>query len=258
MKHKLNKLNKGTVLRLVVSLTVGLGLSLAWASCAQADGNVQVSIVGGNMVIRGDDHDNNITVTEVGVAGRARTTINGVPDLFFVGGPINAIDIKMNGGNDFVRLDVLGTTLNSPFTGDLKIDSGKGNDIIELLQVQVSAKTGIATGDGNDIVFIDGVHQNFPDEFIKSDFKGDFKVATGAGEDRVEFNGARFEGAVAVNLGSGNDALCPNVGSVYDMPGLVGFNGGSGRDFFALFSNLSNFTGFEGEDDDCSFRGGRF
>jgi hypothetical protein len=64
---------------IVVLVVVG---SFAFSPLSQVGGNVQVSVSGGNLLIRGDEQDNNIIVTETNIAGRAGTTINGQRSIF--------------------------------------------------------------------------------------------------------------------------------------------------------------------------------
>jgi hypothetical protein len=137
---------------------------------------------------------------------------------------------------------------------------GSGNDLIELLQVKVPMETRLNTGNGNDLIFIDGVFDG--SNFIRPEFTGRFQAGTGSGEDLLEFHHAIFHGEVEVNLGNGNDGACSTQDSEFLMPDQTNFNGGSpnafpGDGFVAPNIGL-NVTGFEFDPDDCSFLGGRF
>ena len=228
------------------------------APLPRAGGNVQVSVVSGNLIIRGDDRDNNIIITESLIAGRAGTTINGERRIFVPDGVTADVDIKMRGGNDFVRVELPGTNFAVP--QDLEISMGNGTDIIELLQVKVPAETRLDTGSGDDIIFIDGVFDS--SDFVRSEFTGKFKVETGSGEDLLEFHHAIFHGEVDVKLGSGIDGACSTQDSEFLMPDQANFDGGSpsgfpGDGFVAPTIGL-NITGIEFFPDDCTFLGGRF
>src|SRR5207237_910140 len=63
-------------------------------------GNVTVSVAKGNLVIKGDNADNQITITSTTITGNGGTTVNGV--LTPVPIPVFSGDIKMDlkGGND--------------------------------------------------------------------------------------------------------------------------------------------------------------
>ncbi len=234
-------------------------MSLALSPLPQAAGNVQVSVENGNLIIRGDNHDNNIILTENGITGRAGTTINGERHIFVPEGVTGNIDLNMRGGNDFLRVELPGTNFAVPH--DLEINMGSGADIIELLQVKVPEETRIDMGSGNDIIFIDSVFN--PNEFIRSEFTGKFKVETGSGEDLLEFHHAIFRDEVDVNLGGGIDGACSTEDSEFQMPDQASFNGGQpssspGDGFVAPSMEFTNITGFENFPDDCSFLGGRF
>jgi len=258
MNTKLIRLDHRIVLRTVVILA--FAVSLASAPQTKPTGNVQVSVENGNLVIRGDNQDNNIIITESGVSGRAGTTINGDDDHVFIpDGVTNDIDIIMKGGDDFVRVELPGSNFAIPH--DLEISMGSGNDILELLQVRAPNETRIDTGNGHDIIFIDGVFR--VGEFITSDFTGKFKVKTGSGEDLFEFHNVIFRGEVDVKLGSGIDGVCSTPGSEFLMPEQVIFHGGPpggvpGDGFVVPTIQFANVTGFEDFPDDCSFLGGRF
>jgi hypothetical protein len=244
-------------LRLVAILT--FAVSLASAPQSQASGDVQVSVKNGSLIIRGDAHDNNIILTEGGIAGRAGTTVNGERHIFIPEGITNNIDISMKGGDDFVRVELPGT--NFAISHDLEISMGSGDDNTELLQVRVPEETRIDTGNGNDIIFIDGVLG--VNEFIRSDFAGKFTLDTGSGEDLFEFHHTIFQGEVEVRLGSGIDSACNTEDSEIQIPDQASFDGGApsgfpGDGFVAPSIELTNITGFENFPDDCSFLGGRF
>jgi len=257
MNRKLNKQNYRVAIRLVAILV--FTVSLASMPQAKSVGNVQVSVEDGNLIIRGDEHDNNIILTEGGIAGRAGTTVNGERHIFIPEGVTNDIEISMKGGDDFVRIELPGT--NFAVSHDLQVSTGSGNDIIELLQVRVPEETRIDTGNGNDIIFVDGVLGI--NEFIRSDFTGKFKLETGSGEDLFEFHHTIFRGEVDVRLGSGIDGACSTEDSEFQMPDQASFNGGApngfpGDGFVAPSMEFTNITGFENFPDDCSFLGGRF
>lgn len=222
-------------------------------------GDVQVSVVDGNLIIRGDNRDNNIIVTEGNITGRATTTINGQRSIFPPEGVTGDIVINMKGGNDFVRVELPGT--NFAVQHDLEINMGAGNDILELLQVKVPEETRIDTAGGHDNIFIDGVFR--AGEFNRPEFAGKFMVDTGNGKDLLEFHNAIFSGAVDVNLGSGTDAACSTEDSEFQLPEQAVFNGGPpsgfpGDGFVAPGTQFTNIINFENFPDDCSFLGGRF
>ena len=246
------KLNYRAVKRVLAVLAFAVGLNLAWAIRLQASGNVEVREQDGVLVVTGDDSDNNIIIQEGGlVTGRGGTTVNGT-----VQGVIRDVVIRMRGGDDFVRIDAgPGTTIFR----NLKIETGMGDDMIEILGVRVTDETQIDTGDGNDILFIDGVRTPFG--FSPSGFTGNFALETGSGRDLFEFHNAIFRGEVDVRLGFGIDGACGFEDSEFERPDLVRFDGGppSGFPGDGIVNAGLEFTIIDFEDfpDDCSFLGGR-
>jgi hypothetical protein len=263
MKRKPNEPNYRVSICLVAILVSTVGLNLAWATWAQAAGNVELRVEDGNAIITGDEADNNIIVIQaccqtVIVTGRAETTVNGSSGRSEVEGVTQDIAIQMKGGDDFVRAEVVPGF--PPIPRDLKIDTGEGEDIIELLAVTVTNETRIETGDGNDIIFIDGVLG--PNGFSRSDFRGKFLFKSGNGDDLLEFHHAIFRGAVDVRMGSGIDGVCNTEDSEFQRPDQAGFDGGApsgfpGDGFVAPTIEFTHITNFEDFPDDCSFLGGR-
>jgi len=231
-------------------------------SSAQAAGNVQAQLENGDLIITGDDRDNNIIVIQeccstVIVKGRADTTVNGSASRFDTQ-VTHDIIIGLNHGNDFVRVEVVpgvGGTMN-----DLKIRSGTGDDTVELLGVTVQNDTRIETGDGDDVIFIDGVQE--PNGYQHPNFTGRFSVDAGTGQDLLEFHHAIFRGEVNVTMGSGIDGVCNTEDSDFLQPDRATFDGGPpngfpGDGFVAPIIQLPHIINFEEFPDDCSFLGGR-
>jgi hypothetical protein len=124
----------------------------------------------------------------------------------------------------------------------------------------VKDDTRIDTGDGNDIIFIDGVLG--PNGFSRPDFRGRFTLDSGSGDDLLEFHHALFRGEVNVSMGSGIDGVCNTEDSEFQRPDQARFDGGPpggfpGDGFVAPIIQLKNITNFEDFPDDCSYLGGR-
>ncbi len=90
-------------------------------------GNVTAAIVGGNLVISGDDNHNNIEIVGTGVPGEFRvigldlagaTLINGAAGPATFRGVMGGILINARGGNDLVAAHSLTTF------GDLNVQGG--------------------------------------------------------------------------------------------------------------------------------------
>lgn len=228
----------------------------------QAAGNVQAQLQNGDLIITGDDRDNNIIVIQeccstVIVKGRADTTINGSSSRFDAQ-VMHDVIIRLNRGNDFVRVEVVPGV--EGIMNDLKIHSGTGDDTVELLGVTVREDTVIDTGDGEDVIFIDGVQE--PNGYQRPDFRGRFSVDAGSGQDLLEFHHAMFRGEVNVTMGNGIDGVCNTEDSDFLQPNRATFDGGPphgfpGDGFVAPIIQLPNIIDFEEFPDDCSFLGGR-
>ncbi|MBA3273025.1 MAG: hypothetical protein H0T11_04025 [Chthoniobacterales bacterium] len=94
------------------------------------------------MNVTGDERENNIIVVreccdKVIVAGRAETTVNGAAGRVDVEGVTRDIAIRLNGGDDFLRVEMT----SGAVAKDLKIRAGKGDDINEFLGVAVQDRT---------------------------------------------------------------------------------------------------------------------
>jgi hypothetical protein len=240
-----------------------VALGLASLSSSHGAGNVQASLQNGNLLIIGDENDNNIMIIReccqtIAITGRAQTTINGRTGRFDVEGVTQGIDIRMKGGRDFVRFELVPGFGGLP--QDLNIDTGDGDDMVELIGLRVKGDTRIDTGDGDDIIFIDGVLN--PNGFSKSDFVGRFALLAGSGNDLLEFHHAIFRGEVDVRMGAGIDGVCNTEDSEFVMAELARFDGGPpsglfGDGFVAPTLEFTHIRDFEDFPDDCSYLGGR-
>ena len=247
-----------TLRPLILPLLLAAPLGQA-AAVENLPGNVQVTVENGDLVIRGDNGDNNIILIESGVAGRAGTTVNGERRTFIPDGVTDDVRIEMKGGDDFVRIELPGTNFAIPH--DLVINLGYGDDTLELLQTLAPHGTRIFAGYGNDVVFIDGVRRF--SQYFPSDFGGKFAITGGSGNDLLEFHNTIFRREVDVRLGIGNDGACSTQNAEFLAPHLASFDGGGpsgflGDGFVSPSLEFTTLVNFEFFPDDCSFLGGRF
>ena len=160
MHYRKSKLSR-SIYRMRAGLVAVLaaGVSLTWAPWAQAAGTVQVSVKNGNLEIRGDDASNCIKITgkggagEYAIGGCDSTLVNGGSSVPYSGVKYD-LKFNMQGGNDTVIIaDDDGDTV----LDDLEINTGTGNDTVEVHHFAVLGEMHINTGSGNDLVIIDGV-----------------------------------------------------------------------------------------------------
>lgn len=90
-------------------------------------GDVAVALEGSLMMVFGDDLANDIAVEQsaagdVTIRGRQGTTVNGGPAVTLTNPMLNAVEIRMNAGNDRVNL------LNVSAFNDLNVHLGDGDD----------------------------------------------------------------------------------------------------------------------------------
>lgn len=131
----------------------GAALALSAVLCQGAMANdVQVRLEGSLVTIFGDNAANSILISQSAagdlvVSGRTGTTVNGRPSVRFPRLQLNAAEIRMEGGNDFV-------TLRGVITGnDLFIDLGAGADRLNTSgPVTVGANLTIEGAGGNDLI----------------------------------------------------------------------------------------------------------
>jgi cyclophilin family peptidyl-prolyl cis-trans isomerase len=182
-------------------------------------GNVQVTISGDQLIIRGDGEDNEISIIEddgnLVVRGLNDTTINGEEDDFVVvedgttfegrvvaklglGDDTFAIgdDVTINGqlfvedffGDDQISIDA------ASINGGIQIRTHYGNDSIRFNGTTISGATYLFTGFGDDLVVLDNVETS-----------AYFRISAGPGDDGVDTDGNTFGGRFVTRLGFGAD-----------------------------------------------------
>jgi hypothetical protein len=167
-----------------------------------ADGNVNAMVVDGNLIIKGDALGNRFTVlgrttNNYEVTGEDGTTVNGLPmDILEVTGEVV---ISTKAGNDRPRIDghIRKVTINTGpgndridvgdpvVSGDLIIETGPGNDIVDIQDTSILQKLVVDTGTGNDHLHIFFV--NITDDAI---------IRMGRGEDSAEMIKLNINGAI--------------------------------------------------------------
>jgi hypothetical protein len=164
-------------------------------------GNVAVSVVSGNLVVRGDASANSIVMNNAGknkvrIAGANATTINGAAGLLIMSA-VHGLSLKLGDGNDTLKLDDL------TFGRAVSIDMGAGDDVAQI------EKNGRSSG-------------------RTSQFKASTAIKMGAGSDLLQIgsklgNRAVFSGKVTLNGGTQGDTLIYSRASVLPSSAVGAF-----------------------------------
>jgi hypothetical protein len=142
--------------RLFSGRLLAVALTACLAPTAFAN-NVQALLEGSLLKVTGDNASNSVLISrsstgDVTVTGRIGTLINGLASVRFPRLQLNAAEIRMEGGNDFV-------TLRGIQTGnDLYINLGSGADRLNTTSpVTVGANLTIEGAEGADVIQLTGL-----------------------------------------------------------------------------------------------------
>jgi hypothetical protein len=182
-------------------------------------GNVTATIVGSDLVIRGDNKSNQIVLathadSTTTVAPAPGTTVNGNGTATFDGFP-NVL-VNMGNGDDSV-------TLVDMFQS-ASIVTGNGSDTvigaIDVFPPNVFFDLNIDTGNGNDLVHLGGFTGVF----------NDLNINTGNGDDVVEVVDATAVEGNHLSINTGNGADFVRLDDEFFVPGIIALDGGNGPD----------------------------
>jgi hypothetical protein len=140
---------------------------MSWAACCgvaawvggagvASANNVRTILSGGVLVVYGDNANNGIIVQQdavgyVSVYGFGGTRVNGGTYAMYAPTSLAAVELKMEGGNDDVRLRGLRTS------GDFFADLGQGNDrLLTPAPITIGANFTVNGGDGYDDIRLTG------------------------------------------------------------------------------------------------------
>jgi hypothetical protein len=143
-------------------------------------GDVSVDVVNGNLIIRGDEADNSISIAAGAEAGAyvvtglatagGDTTINGGPETVFnASGVTGDIDVRLRDGDDTLAIGAINVA------DDLKISMGQGDDTVTL-------ETGVSVA-------------------------GELSIKTDGGDDSITATGVTVQESAHINAGTGNDTV---------------------------------------------------
>lgn len=117
-------------------------------------GNVSVALEGSLLKIQGDNLDNQLTVTRAAtgnltITGQTGTLINGLASFTLINPTVGSVDVRMEAGAD--NLTIRGLQVASNFTANL----GDGNDrltTVAAAPTSIGGNLTIQGGLGNDVV----------------------------------------------------------------------------------------------------------
>lgn len=192
-------------------------------------GDVSVALEGQLLTVQGDNLSNQIVVAQnpagvVTVSGQNGTRINGLASVRFVNPQLNAMEIRMEGGDDTVSLRGVRVT------NDLFVDLGAGNDQMIspiTVPVTVGANATIEGGSGNDVIRLQGMT-----------VREDLSIQGGIGALSVNLNAAAVDKALTIIGDDANDSVVLNNSRV---GGLISVETKGGSDVVSL-NNVSAFA----------------
>lgn len=182
-------------------------------------GDVAVALEGGLLRIDGDMLDNQIVVAQsttgdVLVSGQNGTRINGLPSVRFVRPNLNAMEVRMEGGNDTV------TMRSVQLANDLMVDLGAGNDRFvspASAPMVIGANANIFGEAGADVVQLSGVT-----------VREDLYIDGGIGALNVQLSGVQVDKFMTAVSDEANDVVSISS-SRFGLGASIETKGGSDR-----------------------------
>ncbi len=161
-------------------------------------GDVSVALEGQLLTVQGDNLGNQVVVSQnaagaVTISGQNGTLINGLPSVRFINPQLNAMEIRMEGGDDSVSLRGV------RIANDLFADLGAGNDLLTTAAatpVVIGANAMIEAGAGNDIVRLSGIT-----------VREDLMIQGGVGTLNASLNAAAVDKALTIIGDDANDSV---------------------------------------------------
>ncbi|MCC6510240.1 MAG: hypothetical protein IT423_14135 [Pirellulaceae bacterium] len=196
-------------------------------------GDVAVALEGSLLRIEGDALDNQIVVAQsaagdVVVSGQNGTLINGLPSVRFVRPALNAMEVRMEAGNDTV------TMRSVQLANDLFVDLGAGNDRFvnpATGPMVIGANATIYGEAGSDVIQLNG-----------TTVREDLYIDGGIGALNAQLTGVQVDKFMAIVGDEANDIIAVSSSSA-GLGAAIETKGGSDRvtmtdvDLFALSIN---------------------
>ncbi len=224
-----------------ITVQVSDGTATTQQSFSVTVAAANVEVVDGDLVVEGTSGNDTVTIRGTGTPGvynvtgsLGTSTVNGVTGeirlefgdgddtLVFSGAVVPGdIVLDMGGGNDLIQLgDQAAVSSAANFTVLL----GAGNDRLEMERVYLLGELLVETGAGADRVEIAGV-ANGTQFWAGSSSIGATTIRTGDGDDSIQISLAYIVGATQLDAGAGNDAVSLGNSAISGATSIVGGGG---------------------------------
>lgn len=182
-------------------------------------GDVAVALEGSLLRIDGDNLGNQIVIAQaasgdVVVSGQSGTLVNGLPSVRFVRPTLNAMEIRMEAGDDTV------TMRSVQLANDLMVDLGAGNDRLvnpAVAPMVIGANANIYGEAGSDIVQLSG-----------TTVREDLYIDGGIGALNAQLNGVQVDKLMSA-IGDEAADVVSIVNSSFGLGASIETKGGSDR-----------------------------
>lgn len=197
-------------------------------------GNISVDVAGGNLIVRGDNRDNQVAILQLGsgeyaVIGFNGTEVEGEAEPFVVSGVNGNIDVDLKKGNDLLGVgnDVSGLIALAQALGfgdELGDAEALEEDLLDLLEsadaperLEVPRHLLVRTGDGHDGVGVSadigrGVNVNLGNgdntfALVNSTVEDNVIARSGSGADDLLVSVSLIDGVLDANMGNGVNSV---------------------------------------------------
>ncbi len=180
-------------------------------------GNVSVALEGSLLKVNGDNLANEVTIAQnvagtIVVRGLNGTSINGLPQVTLRNVALNALDVRMAGGDDRLTINTLRAA------NDVEVDLGAGNDTVRVAGSNIGANLKVIGLHGIDRANLTGSRVGVDAKIdlgldrgvanVSSTIIGyNLDVITELANDQVTLNAVTAGGTVTVDTKAGSDAI---------------------------------------------------
>lgn len=224
-------------------------------------GDVIAALEGSLLTVEGDNFDNQIAITrstvgDIVISGQNGTLVNGLPSFRFPQVQLNALEVRMEAGNDTVALRGL------QVANDVNVNLGAGNDRLTSPATSPSTISGnmfVLGDEGNDVVqlaaltvredlYIDGGLGILNASVNASDIDKVMSIIGDEANDIVSVTGSRIGLNLSLETKGGSDRVSITDTDAFHISINTDANGSVGLDQVTLnrvttVEDLGIFTG---------------